>query len=452
MNSLPSAQPQQRQLLQLLQLLQEQGLERIGSSTQATSSSSRGSLAVAVAHCMGHPGASQQLKLMLAQLVDVLMSDAAVAAAALGVQPTAAAAAASFDTDNSVITNSCSDELLESTMFCEAKVLGFKGANTCQVGAALCHELAALLPSGIFQPVSSSELDLSTAAAAGSENGVAASPSVASPEGLAVVLAMQNLLSFSRSAKAAAVQIGLQKLCMDAARALTAAVAAGSEPSASSASKAVAAIRQSAGSKRMRARWFSSTTLSPTGAAASGQTRGVAAERGCKENHAMAPGAPAVEQQQGCRRAAGPKQSGSRPQGSKQQQLLSQQRQTKLQTDGSITISAATEAPEAASSSGAGAAATLDGMDPMGSDAASTAAAVASEEVLAEVDNSRGSRRQHLMAYARTVNQRKLLLTLVLLRHLAYRCYHTQAALVGDGLVSHVLDATFICHLSNPCA
>lgn len=41
-----------------------------------------------------------------------------------------------------------------------------------------------------------------------------------------------------------------------------------------------------------------------------------------------------------------------------------------------------------------------------------------------------------LLAAARAVNMRKLLLSVVLLRHMAAGCSDTQAALVGSGMVS----------------
>jgi hypothetical protein len=68
--------------------------------------------------------------------------------------------------------------------------------------------------------------------------------------------------------------------------------------------------------------------------------------------------------------------------------------------------------------------------------AADAPAGLAAQQGAADAAIATSSSSKQQQAALRTVNLRKLLLNVLLLRHLAYRCHNTQAALVAGGLVS----------------
>uniref|UniRef100_A0A383WNT2 Rotatin N-terminal domain-containing protein n=1 Tax=Tetradesmus obliquus TaxID=3088 RepID=A0A383WNT2_TETOB len=445
-----AAGQREQQLLQLLAAVDQQPGAADGSSapsvssTNTSTSSSRGQLLVAIAACMSHPASSRGLQLLLVQLLGLLLSSADVAAAALGL-PAAAqqspGSAAEAEADGSQSSAGSSDS--SSSMSAQehraapATTAEPKCASGVPVCAALCRELAVHLPGSILSPAAAPGApDAADAAPAGSTT-----PTVASPEGLAAVFALQNLLTYSRSAKEAALEIGLHKLLMEAAKALAAAVAAAA-PAAGSAQGPGAA----AGQRRVRARWFSST---PAAAPKAAPAAGVAFGRKGAATGAAAAAAAAG----GVRRAAGPKAPGAAVKSRQQQQQAAQLR---LRGNKSSSSDLADTAADAAAEGDDGPAepqeqaadaaedAVLD-MSAAGADAAGDNAPA--EDACAEADTavdaahpgaavvSSGSSRQQQQAALRTVNLRKLLLNVLLLRHLAYRCHDTQAALVASGLV-----------------
>ncbi|KAF8060057.1 hypothetical protein HT031_004996 [Scenedesmus sp. PABB004] len=436
--SLP-AEARRQQLLELLQTAsgpprQQHGSpagERRGALVLASGGSGAcapGGVLVGLAACLAcGPAASGGLKLAAAQLVGLLCSDAAVAAAALGV---ADAPAAPQRPEEEPEAEDDEGELWGPPA--PAAPAPEACCGGAPVGAALCRELAAALPDGLFTPA--------PPAAAG-EGG--APPSVAPPEGLAVVFALQNLLAFSRGAKAAAVEVGLHRLLSQAARAMAAAVAPPpAAPRDGSAPPSGSGPPSAAQPGRVRARWFSGAVATTAAAKAPGTgAAGVAFGRSGGPAAPPAPrGAPAqgiAAAAAGPRRAAGPRAAGS---------LRSEHAKRRREQQAAQQAPHGGEAaPEAAAESAAEPAPSScePAPEPAPAPEAEPVAEPAPEaEPAAEPARpatATSGAAKAASAAARAANQRKLQSCVMLLRHMAFGCHDTQAALVGDGLVDLLL-------------